>query len=876
MIFATVDELEQAALLDRLARAPGFGRQGFLFGFDIDETRAFDAARHTPETQVADLFGETDGFEQLSATVRGDGGDAHLRQDLQQALGNALAVVLEHLIEVAQHFTGADQVTQHFVRKERVHRRGAKTDQHRKVMRVAGSGGFDEDVGVAAQAFFGQAVVHSTRGQRSVDRQFAWRDVAVGQHDLGTTGAHSFFGLIGDVTHSGFKAEALVVVQVDDLAVEAWALQGHQRAPFGRRNHRRTENDAGSVLRRFLEDVALGTEAHFQRHHDGFAQRVDRRVGHLGELLAEIVVRRAHALGQHGHWRVIAHGADGLVALLAERTQHLVALFERDLVHLHVLLELVDVIESRTVVVVFHGRLDAQGVLAQPLLVRVTRLQAVVDRIGVEDLPGFGVHRQNLARADTAFGDDIFRLVVPYADFRREGDETVGRGDPTRRAQTVTVEQAHRVAAVGHDHTGRAVPRLHVHRVVLVERTQIRVHGFDVLPRWRNDHAHATEQVDAAGDHQLEHVVHAGGVGAHAVDQRAELFEVHQVVGELGATGHGPVAVTRDGVDLAVMGEEAEWLSQRPFRQGVGGEALVEHADCGLQALVAQVWIEGGQIRRHHQAFINDGLVRKAADVVVSIGGVGHRRATTRGEQLDRHVLIAQAIAGDEHLFDLWQALQGQTAEHAGVDRHFAPAHQLQAGSHDLAVHVLASGFGFDRVLVEEHHAHGVLLGQVDSKLFFCDSTQELVGLLNQQAATVTGFAVGVDPTAVGHAGQGLDGRLQKGMTGLALHMGYQAKTAVILEFIGLVQTCFHRHFLTRLPLLPRQISFQFSPLPSTPNVRQLCGGKREVIVHTDTNAHKFSDEMSQIYVAFMKGLKRYAVLVKTFLILTATTQKLL
>ncbi|CAI8910520.1 hypothetical protein EMIT0P12_40261 [Pseudomonas sp. IT-P12] len=76
--------------------------------------------------------------------------------------------------------------------------------------------------------------------------------------------------------------------------------------------------------------------------------------------------------------------------------------------------------------------------------------------------------------------------------------------------------------------------------------------------------------------------------------------------------------------------------------------------------------------------------------------------------------------------------------------------------------------------------------------------------------------------------------------------------------------------------LLPRQISFQFNHLPPTPNVRQLCRGKREVIVHTDTEAHKFDDEMSQIYVAFVKGLKRYAVLVKTFLISTALTQRLL
>ena len=38
------------------------------------------------------------------------------------------------------------------------------------------------------------------------------------------------------------------------------------------------------------------------------------------------------------------------------------------------------------------------------------------------------------------------------------------------------------------------------------------------------------------------------------------------------------------------------------------------------------------------------------------------------------------------------------------------------------------------------------------------------------------------------------------------------------------------------------------------------------VIVHSDTEAHKFDDELSQIHVAFVKGLKRSAVLVKTFL----------
>ena len=626
VVLTAVDELQQAALLDRLARAPGFAGQQFLFGFEVDETRALDPARYATEAQVDHFLGQADGFEQLRTAVGSDGGNPHFREDLQQALGDALAVVLEDFVEIAQHFAGTDQVAQHFVGQERIDRRGTETDQHGKVVRIACGGGFHQDVAVAAQAFLGQAVVHRTGRQGRMHRQLARGDMAVAEDDLGPPATHGFFGLVGDVAHRRFQPDALVVVQVDDLASEARTLEVHQRAPLGRGDHRRAEDHPRSVLRRLFEDVALGTEADLQRHDDGFTQRVDRRVGHLGELLAEIVVRRAHTLGQHRHRRIVAHGADRLVALLAQRTQHLVALFERDLVHLHVLLELLDVVERRTMVVVFHGRLDTQGVFTQPLLVRVARLQAVVDGIGVEDLTGFGVHGKDLPRTDTALGDDIFRLVVPHADFRRQGDIAVLGGHPTGWTQAVAVEQADRVTTFGHHHARRAVPRFHVHGVEFIERAQVGVHGVDVLPCRRNQHAHATEQVDTAGHHQFEHVVHARGVGTDTVDQRAQLVEIgDQVVGELGAPGLGPVAVAGDGVDLAVVRQEAERLRQGPFRQGVGGEALVEHADRGFQARVAEVRIEGGEVRRHHQAFVDDGLVGKAADVVVGIGGIGHR-----------------------------------------------------------------------------------------------------------------------------------------------------------------------------------------------------------------------------------------------------------
>lgn len=59
------------------------------------------------------------------------------------------------------------------------------------------------------------------------------------------------------------------------------------------------------------------------------------------------------------------------------------------------------------------------------------------------------------------------------------------------------------------------------------------------------------------------------------------------------------------------------------------------------------------------------------------------------------------------------------------------------------------------------------------------------------------------------------------------------------------------------------KFSFQFNRLPSTLNVRQLSGGKWEVIVHTDISAHKYNDDQSKFCVAFMKGLQADSVIVK-------------
>jgi hypothetical protein len=55
------------------------------------------------------------------------------------------------------------------------------------------------------------------------------------------------------------------------------------------------------------------------RGDDLLADRVDRRVGDLGEELLEVIVEQARLVGEHRERRVVAHGADGLDAVLGHR-----------------------------------------------------------------------------------------------------------------------------------------------------------------------------------------------------------------------------------------------------------------------------------------------------------------------------------------------------------------------------------------------------------------------------------------------------------------------------------------------------------------------------------------------------------------------------
>ena len=510
------------------------------------------------------------------------------------------------------------------------------------------------------------------------------------------------------------------------------------------------------VAEGLVEDVLLATDTGGERHHVVLPQRIDGRVGHLRKHLAEVVIKGACAGREYRHRGVIPHGAHRFLTIFTENPDDLIQLLEGVAKQLLIGFQLLIGELAATGLAVVHLLEGDQpaAMFVHPLLVGVAALEIVIDLEAGPHLAVAGIHHEQLARADPALLQHFVRGVVPGADLGGEGDELVLGDDVAGRTQTVAIKCAGGVATVGHDDTGRAVPRLHVHGVEVVEGAQVVIHVRMFLPCRRDQQTHGAEQVHATGEEEIQHVVEAGGVRAGGVDEGGRFLQIGNERGrKLVAACLGPLAVAGDGVDLAVVGQIAERLGQRPARAGVGGEALVEDADGRLHTDVGEIQIEARQVHRHAQPFIDGDQIGEADHIEVVVVDALFD-AATHDIEAALEILVDPAGRGvDKDLFNAGQGGFGNGTEHVGIDRHLAPADQTQGLFFQLLVDDVASCLGQYGVRVEKQHADRIVAAKVPS-LLLGDSSEEAVRFLQQQTATIAGLAIGGDPAAVLHASQ--------------------------------------------------------------------------------------------------------------------------
>lgn len=198
-----------------------------------------------------------------------------------------------------------------------------------------------------------------------------------------------------------------------------------------------------------VQQVRLGADEGHQRHHQLFADGVDRRVRHLREQLAEIVVERLGAVRQHGQRGIVAHRADHFLAGRGHGLQDELVVF-------------LGPAEGLLAVQQRDGRLRGHMGLARgrqrfqldlqtldPLAVRAAVGQLQLDLGVVDDAALFQVDQEHLAGLQAPLLDDAVFGDGQRAGLGGQDHHVVVRHQITGRAQAVAVQRGADLAAVG-------------------------------------------------------------------------------------------------------------------------------------------------------------------------------------------------------------------------------------------------------------------------------------------------------------------------------------------------------------------------------------------------------------------------------------------
>ena len=366
-----------------------------------------------------------------------------------------------------------------------------------------------------------------------------------------------------------------------------------------------------------IEQVRPRPDDRDETHHQFLADRVDRRIGDLGEVLLEIGEKKLRLLRQRRDRRVVAHRADRFLAGRRHRrhqdlevflgvAEHLLAIEQRQ-------------VRDRRGFRRFRQVFELDLRALQPFLVRMALRQLRFELFVGNEPARLEIDQQHLARLQPPLGDDLLLRDRQHADFRGHDDAVVAGDDIARRAQAVAIERGADLPAVGEGDRRRAVPRLHQRGIVFVEGAALLIHRLIAGPGLRNHHHHGMGERIAAHGQKFERVVEAGGVGLALVGDRPQLRDV---VAELrrryrGLARRHPVVVAAQRVDLAVMRDHAVRMRQRPGREGVGGKALVHQRERAVEIRIVQIGVVGAELIGEEHALVDQRAARQRYRIIM-------------------------------------------------------------------------------------------------------------------------------------------------------------------------------------------------------------------------------------------------------------------
>ena len=774
----------------------GLGVEAEGFTGQLRQAQARHPAGGALEGLLDQVGTDADRLEDLGAVIAGQQRDTDLGEDLAQAILQGLAHVGLHLIggeggqlaplDVGLHLGLGQPVARRFPGEPGAHGAGAIADQAGHVMGAPALGRVHHQGGLQAQAEVEQVVVHRAHRQQGRQRGGGGADPSlrtgpVGEHQDLAAGAHRDLGLTAQAIEGGAEGGRTV----RDRHQGGEGAQGKpllcEGGQFRLVENRTVEVQHGGGRGLRTQGRPPLAQVHLQAHHQLLAQRIDRRVGDLGEALLEVVVEQVGLIREHRQGDVIAHAVGGLLAGAGHVLDHQIEVFRRE-AEGRLPLQQLQIAQLALPGPGLGGQLAA--VLRQPGGVGMARGHLLLHLPVVQQATLLQIHRQHLARAETPLLHDAALLQLGHAGLRAHHHIAVAGDAVAGRAQAIAIQGGADAAAIGEHQQGRAVPGLLGAGRVLIERLNVRLVGQLGLVEegLRHQGEQALGDRPAAAHQQLQGGVEVGRIAEGRIHHRLEVGSCvapHRI--QAGLRGPRPVQVAQQGVDLAVVAEQPHRLGQGPARQGVGAEAAVVHREGHGEARVAQVGVEARQHLRAHHALVNNGAAAEGSEIEVAGGSAPGRPGpvAAAAAQAEQQPLqgIASLLSAQQPLLDHRGGAQGHRAQHGRVHRHHPPAKAAQPQPLGLFG---AEGSGLlapGPIGGQEHHPQAPGLPGGGSRIR-PHGIQERPGDAAEHAGAVAGIAIAAAAAAVLHAAQTAQRLLQHPVAGLPFQTRQKTHTA--------------------------------------------------------------------------------------------------
>ena len=543
-----------------------------------------------------------------------------------------------------------------------------------------------------------------------------------------------------------------------------------------------------------VQDVAQIAEPGFQRHHPAFAQGVDRRVGHLAEILPEEMRQRAVNRRQDSRRRIIAHRGDHFLAVLHHRGQNLLQLFNR-IARRDLPLAQLGPGELRLLRHVLQQRVQIND-LANPIAIGLGIGQLVLQLGVMEELALGHIDSNHLPRPQGALFANGGFIHRHHPCLRARNQQPIAGHDIAHRAQAIAIKAPADPAAVGHRQRRRTIPRLDDRVAVGIHiRPSLGHVGRGLGPRLRHQHGFRHGGRPARADQDLEHRIQSPRIRGATRNDRLDILSHIPKGGRSHAdlVALHPVDVALQRVDLAVMGEHPEGLGQPPLREGVGAVTLVIDRKGGLEPLIHQIGVEGGDLFGQHHALVDDAAAGQGAQIhPLNPGGIGgFLNPAADDVQLPLKLLLIDVLfTADQDLLNLGPRRIGLVAQNARVHRHMPPAinvmaHAQHFGFHDGPATLLRAKVGARQEhLPDRDQLFRVRLMARAAHLVI----EELDRNLHMDPRPVASLAIGIDRAPVPHRLQRVDPVFHDLTAGLAGNRHHKTHAAGRMLILGLVK----------------------------------------------------------------------------------------